>query len=276
MKKASGETEQYDPNKVIRSCVNAGLSEGEARRVEEEARRSLYGGITTKEIYAHVRSALERVKREASIRYGLKKAIMRLGPAGFTFETYFAEILKNCGYVAQLRRKIRGACVTHEIDVVAEQTADNGLTRTLVECKYHNAPGIFTGLKEALYTYARFLDLNEGNKLGLCESFDSVWLVSNTKCSEDAQAYCNCKKIRLIAWNCPPNNGLERMIEAKSLYPLTILESVSPRALTQFAQAGMVLVNDVEAINIHELKRRTKLSLHLLEKIKEEAARIGS
>jgi len=66
------------------------------------------------------------------------------------------------------------------------------------------------------------------------------------------------------------------MIEAKSLYPLTILESVSPRALTQFAQAGMVLVNDVEAINIHELKRRTKLSLHLLEKIKEEAARIGS
>ncbi len=274
VKKASGETEPFDSIKVIGSCLRSGLSRDQARRVLDEITPSLYNGISTKEIYSLVRETLSQIKKRAAIKYGLKKAIMRLGPTGFTFETYFSQILQNYGYATILREKRKGACVAHEIDIIAVQDANGIPTRTLIECKYHNASGIFTGLKEALYTYARFLDLNEGYSLGLCECYNSVWLATNTKCSEDAQTYCHCKKIRLLGWNYPPGEGLEKMIESKGLYPVTILQSVSPRILSRFAQAELTLLKDLTSIHLKELQKRTRLSYHLLDKIKNEATLI--
>ncbi|WP_455367686.1 ATP cone domain-containing protein [[Eubacterium] cellulosolvens] len=274
VKKASGETERFDSTKVIRSCLRSGLSRDQAQRILDEIKPSLYNGISTKEIYSLVREALSQLKNKAAMKYGLKKAIMRLGPTGFTFETYFSQILQNHGYTTTLREKRKGACITHEIDIIAEQDANGIPTRTLIECKYHNASGIFTGLKEALYTYARFLDLNEGHSLGLCEHYNDVWLVTNTKCSEDAQTYCYCKKIRLLGWNYPPMEGLEKMIESKGLYPVTILESISSRILSRFAQAELTLLKDLTSIHLKELQKRTRLSYNLLDKIKNEATLI--
>jgi len=51
---------------------------------------------------------------------------------------------------------IKGKCVNQEIDVVAE----NPSGRYMIECKFHNVP-IYTGLKEVMYTYARFLDVKD-------------------------------------------------------------------------------------------------------------------
>ena len=58
---------------------------------------------------------------------------------------------------------MKGKCASHEIDVIADK---GDSLRYMIECKYHNSQGIYTGLKEALYTHARFLDLNNGYKLG--------------------------------------------------------------------------------------------------------------
>ena len=84
---------------------------------------------------------------------------MLLGPAGFNFESYMAAVLAANGYeIISIRSKVRGKCVEHEIDLsILSKNGD----KAMVECKYHNSLGIFTGLKESMYTHARFLDITE-------------------------------------------------------------------------------------------------------------------
>ena len=65
---------------------------------------------------------------------------------------------------------LRGHCVSHEIDIVASKQEK----QYMIECKYHNMPGIYTCLKEVLYTYARFLDLVEGSQNKTCQKFDQT------------------------------------------------------------------------------------------------------
>jgi len=48
---------------------------------------------------------------------------MRLGPAGYSFETYIGELLKEQGHQVMLRQMVRGLCVEHEIDVISEERA---------------------------------------------------------------------------------------------------------------------------------------------------------
>ena len=112
-------------------------------------------------------------------RYQLKDSIMRLGSAGFMFENYVGEILKHSGFkVKGIRCKIRGKCTFHEIDLIASSEKN----QMLIECKYHSKHSAYTGLKESLYTHARFLDTGP--------YFDGECLVCNTKVSNHAKKIC--------------------------------------------------------------------------------------
>ena len=73
-------------------------------------------------------------------------------------------------------------CVSHEVDIIS---VSPNCERYLIECKYHNYPGIITKLKESLYTHARFLDLKE-NRL------NKELLISNTKVSKEVIQYSKC------------------------------------------------------------------------------------
>lgn len=56
---------------------------------------------------------------------------------------------------------LEGVCVTHEIDVLAE----NDRHVLLIECKYHNKQGLFSDVKVPLYIHSRFHDvLDRWNK----------------------------------------------------------------------------------------------------------------
>jgi hypothetical protein len=51
------------------------------------------------------------------------------------------------GYkVLSIRSKAKGRCVEHEIDLAVTKEG----IRVMVECKYHNSAGTFTGLKESM------------------------------------------------------------------------------------------------------------------------------
>ena len=50
----------------------------------------------------------------------LKQAIMELGPSGFPFEQFVAELLKCRGYQIKVGVIVEGHCVNHEIDVKFE------------------------------------------------------------------------------------------------------------------------------------------------------------
>ena len=268
--KASGETEKFDPEKIKRTCLKAGASEDLANRIAREVEKKSHDGISTKEILHLALALLREEKPDVAARYDLKGSILRLGPAGFTFEHLIAEIFKELGYEAKVHSIIRGACVSHEVDVIVTKDKNN----YMIECKYHNIPGIYTGLREALYTYARFLDLNDGFKLGVCRKFNQPWLVCNTKFSEDAVQYSNCKNMRLIGWNYPENQGLEYLIEKDGLYPITMLRKLDADSQEKLASVGLVLAKDLIRIPIKELSEMTKITKNKLKILSEEARSI--
>ncbi len=272
--KVSGEIEPLDINKVREACLRAGASQEAAELILNKLRQFVYEGISTKEIYGRVFKLLEKYAYPSAIKFGLKEAIMRMGPTGFPFETYISQILKQHGYRTRTNAIIRGSCVNHEIDIIVEEESHNGNKRYMVECKYHNASGIYTGLKETLYTYARLLDLKEGSEKGLCEPFDGAWLITNTKISADALNYGICRDLRLIGWRYPPKKGLEKFIEEKNLYPITILKSIDKKSLQKFSRAGIMLLKDLEGMKLKDLSTKTQITQTKLTKILNDIKRV--
>lgn len=268
--KASGEKEKFDARKIRRTCLRAGASEELAGKISKEVERKSYEGISTREVLRITLSLLKKRKPEVAARYDLKGAIFRLGPTGFIFEQYVGEIFKEYGYGTKVHSIIRGACVPQEIDVIVTKDEDN----FMIECKYHNIPGIYTGLKEALYTYARFLDLQDAFKAGFGRNFTQPWLVCNTKFSDDAIQYANCKGMRMIGWSYPKDGSLEQLIEAKKLYPVTMLGSLDTDSLDKLASSNFVLLLDLIRNPIKDLNSETKIPIKKLKVFSEEASRI--
>lgn len=259
--KASGEKEEFDVEKVRRTCFRAGASKQLANKIAREVGAKVYDGITTREIL-HLTLKLLKEEPHAAMRYDLKRAIMTLGPAGFPFEEFMAKVLQNYGYETKVGKTVKGKCVPHEIDIIAEKEG----VRYLVECKYHNAPGIPTDLKVMMYTYARFLDLSE--------KFHQAWLICNTKYTAEAKRFARCVDVKVTGWKYPKRESLKEMVEMKRLYPITILKSVTKPIKERLFQARMMLARDLLDHELEDLKRTTGLSKSVLGKIREETRKI--
>jgi len=268
--KASGETEKFNPEKIKRTCIRAGASEELADRIVKQVTSKVYDGISTKEILNIALKLLNKEKPQIAARYDLKGAMLRLGPAGFVFEHFIGELLKEYGYQTKVHNILRGHCVSHEIDVIATKDSKN----FMIECKYHNMLGIYTGIREALYTYARFLDLQEGSKRGLCQEFEQPWLICNTKFSEDSIQYANCRGVRLTGWSYPEDGSLKTLIEEKKLYPITMIKSLDADSLDKLASCSFILAIDLLRIPLGELNSITKISLKKLKTFADEAKKI--
>lgn len=235
--KADGRRFPFDEGKVRRTCVRAGASKDMANRIVEKVSRQIYQDIPTRKIYKIVLDALssEATGYVVRHRYRLKEAIRRMGPAGTQFEEFVAKILESQGYqINSLRSKIKGKCISHEVDISAYLKVTD--KRYIIECKYHNLLGIFTGIKESLYTHARFLDLRS--------NFDAEILVTNTKVSSDVIAYASCIGQDILSWRFPPERGLERLIEEHGLYPITILP-LSRKEISVLYKLGITLAKDL-------------------------------
>jgi len=210
----------------------------------------------------------------SAAKYDLKGAMMRLGPAGFDFETFFAGVMREMGYQTKVRQVIQGLCVQHEVDVVAESPK---LGRFMVECKYKNFSGDYIGIKDALYTYARFRDLVEGHEAGRCDQFDGVWLVTNTKFSHDVEDYAACKGMRIMGWRQPKGANLVGFIEERKLYPITALRTVDSFSQRRLASAGIMLCKELARLSEEDLcdmvgipKRKAGLILAEAKQLCEE------
>ena len=201
--KTTGEKERFQPEKIIITCLKAGASLELANQIVKEVERRAYSGISTKKILELILKLLEKEEPILAARYDLKEAIIRLGPAGFAFENLVAEILKVHGYDIQMPEILYGACIGHEVDLVATKEECY-----MVECKFHNAAGIYSGSKDILYTYARFLDLKDGFRRKTCPiKFNRPMLICNTRFSDSVLLYALCKKIRVLSWKYPKDKG---------------------------------------------------------------------
>ena len=259
--KASGEKEKFKPKKVLGTLLRAGASKKLAGEIVKKVEAKVYDGIKTRVILDTALDLLKNKKPEVGAIYDLKRAIMELGPTGFPFERFFAEVLKNYGYQTQVGKIFRGKNITHEVDVTAKKDSTY-----MVECKYHNALGIYTNLKVALYVYARFLDLKK--------NFNYPWLATNTRLSRKAVAYAKGVNMKITSWQYPKNENLQKLIEDKKLYPITMLKSVNKSVKWKLSSSGIVLVKNLLDYDLQELKIKIKIQEDLLKKAVDEAKKI--
>lgn len=259
--KANGKRVPFNPNKVISTCIRAGATRKLARKVADKVSLQIHDGISTRQVYRQVLSLLTQFDDGGitSHRYRLKEAIMQLGPAGFIFENYVSRILEDHGYQTQaIRKTVSGRCVNHELDIIVYQP--DSKKKSFVECKYHNLSGVFTGLKESLYTHARFLDLKD--------VFDGEMLVCNTRVSKEVITYSTCIGQTVVSWRYPPNKSLETMIQDKGLYPLTILP-LSRNELLSISRNNIMVAKDLLLMEKNKLSSETGIPLERVKKIQE-------
>lgn len=266
--KLNGKREEFDPGKLENTLYRAGAPKEAVNKIISHVKGEVYDGIPTKKLYARVLELLDELQPEAAPCYDLKPAIMRMGPAGYPFETYLARILEEFGYTTKLRTKLEGRCVEHEVDIVGEMYRGDRKVRSLIEVKFHNTSGLYIDLKEALYTYARFFDLNHNHR------FEEVWLSCNTKASREAIDYAECMGIKLLCWRYPPGKGLESLIDRKRLYPVTALRKVDRATVTRFSKAGYMLMKDLLEEDYSKLKHSTGLPTRELDRLVAEARNV--
>jgi hypothetical protein len=162
----------------------------------------------------------------------LKRSLFELGPTGFPFEKYIAEIFRAQGYEAITGQMIMGTCVPHEVDLVAW----NNEQLFMGEVKYHNDPASKTDLKVALYVSARYNDIKQNvfDYGGKNRKISEWWLITNTKFTDTAVTYAVCNGVKLLSWTFPEANNLHDMIEDTKSHPitcLTALDSVQKKML---------------------------------------------
>jgi len=229
--KRSGEIEEFDRAKTKVAVMRAGASSEDADDIIDRLMPRLYDGITTEEVYRLVRAMLNA---RTAARYGLKKAILALGPDGRNFETLVFHLFQAMGFQAKVRETVQGKCVSHEIDVTLEKDD----VRYMVECKFHNSLSIKCAIQTALYTYGRFLDVDAAFDL------QCPYLVTNTRFTSEVVKYADCVCIRLLGWRQPEQGGLEELLERYRLYPVTILD-LKRSDIRMLLEKDMVLVKDI-------------------------------
>lgn len=244
--KADGTRESFDEHKLLGSLARAGADTAAARDIAKRVEQELFNGITTQEIYRRAFAKLREHRRTVAARYSLKRAVWDFGPSGFPFETYVAALLRAEGWSAETDRIVAGACVEHEVDVVAHKGDD----LLYVEAKFHNSPGFKTDLKTALYVKARMDDIRAARAAKKETGLVRGLLVTNTKFTTHATRYAACSGLEFLGWEQPSLGTLHDRIDAAGLYPVTALTTLSRREKMALLEKRIVLCS--------ELKDRTR------------------
>jgi len=266
--KENGEKERFDRTKVKKAIRRSGLSPKECDEILHQLSQYTYNGISTKAIYHMVYDLIEQMRPEVSHKYNLKRALQRIGPAGYEFEDFVGTLLSLEGYDTKLRQTIEGGCLNHEIDVVAKKQNK----RYMIECKFRNQPGYKCRIQTALYVYARFLDLKEGTKFGTCEKYYRPWLITNAKFSQDVITYADYKEMDLLGWKYPFKNSLEVRIDRSKCYPVSVIK-MGDRTLRQLLKKKIVTVFDLPETP-EKLARKTGISNRKSKEILEKATHV--
>ena len=269
--KASGEREPFSEKKVRRSIRRARIPKKLENQVVKHVEEILYDGIPTHEIYKHIREFLGKSSAPYTKGiYGLKQAIMQLGPSGFPFEKFVARVLEHHGYHTQTNVITSGKCVEHEIDVVAEKQQ----RRYMLECKFHNSPGARSDVKVALYIQARFEDITATteNQPNQTQVFHQPWLVTNTKFTTEAIAYGDCVGMKVIGWSHPQTGDLQSLIQSVGLFPITCLTTLTNEQIKQLLESEIVLLK--ELVSDDKALLNLGISRETLDTVRDEASLI--
>lgn len=260
--KAGAQESQAD--KIVHTVVEAFLDEGKHTHAAGHGEISGKGkdsqpvGIycSASEIYERAFHILKEHSRVIAARYSLRRSLLEFGPTGFPFEEYVAQLFgARWGLSAVTDQVVLGGCVPHEVDVVAwgkktdNVTGDADIDEKLImaEVKYHHDPASKTDLKVTLYVKARYDDLKENlyDYGGQKRKLDEGWLVTNTRFTDTAITYGECKGLKLLSWDYPEQENLRTMIEDTLLHPITCLTTLSSSEKRQLLEKDLVLAKNL-------------------------------
>lgn len=271
IQKASGEKQPFSIRKLKISLEKAGAKPSIINEVAEDISNWIYSGVSTRKIYNKAYALLRRKNKIHALHYRLKQALMDLGPTGYPFEHLVAEVFKRQGYHVETGQTIDGACVAHEMDVIAT----NETIQWMIECKYSTDQGRYVRVQVPLYVHARVGDISQKRKsLDEFRHLDILaGLVTNTRFSADAITYAACKGMKMIAWDYPAGQGLKDIMEKEQIYPITILSQLNRKQKTNLLEQGMVVCNHLlenpEALSPLNLsEKKYKALMKELEELK--------
>jgi len=270
--KFDGTRQPFDKNKIVRTCMRMGATNAAAESIAEEIENRVYDGIETKKILQMIFRSLRKHKPVTRHQIDLRKALSLLSPAP-DFERFIQLLLSEHGYEVTPNQILRGRCVEHEVDAIARK---NGKT-CIVEVKHHYQYHTPTSLDVSRISRAVFEDVTEAYELGLNNlKIDYALIVCNTKLSEHAKRYADCRGISHIGWSSPLNRDLQTMIEEKKLYPITFLKGLNTETRNKLASNGVILLKQLTEKTPKELRKQTRVSKEKLESIVGKARAILS
>lgn len=269
--KGSGEKAKFSEEKLRFSLEKSGAREEDIERILGEIKKGLRPGMKTEKIYKKAFSLLKKTGRPLAAKYKLKNALFELGPSGFPFEKYIAEILKHQGYKTKTGQIVQGHCVTHEIDVVAEKDEEI----IMVECKYHSASYRTSSIKVVLYIHARYLDIEKEwkKKSATSPKLKPSWIVTNTSFSGDATSYAACNNLYLLSWKSPKGGSLRERIDQTGLHPITCLTTLTQREKKALLKKNIVLAKSI--YQDHKILDQLNISEERAARIRNEARELS-
>jgi hypothetical protein len=267
VKKADGSVQPFDKAKVVKTCLKSGVNRGIAEEIAEKIEAKAYNGIETERILAmifqHLREHRPIVGHFLDLRKGL--SLLQSKP---DFERFVQITLGENGYKVSSNQIIRGRCVEHEVDAIASKDD----VTYFVEAKHHYNYHTPTGLDESRIARAVLEDVIEGRELGLNNlEIHRAMIVTNTKFSEHAKQYGECRGISLTGWSYPPRRGLQDLIEEKKIYPITCIKMLKKDARMKLLSNGIITLKQLVREEREELARKTALERKTLETIRDRA-----
>jgi Holliday junction resolvase-like predicted endonuclease len=245
IRKASGESEPFDPAKLKGSLQRSGASADIISEITKDIESWLAKGTTTKQIYGRAFSLLRKKRRSMAARYSLKKAIMELCPSGFPFEQFVGHLFQCKGFDVEVGVVANGQCVTHEVDVIASDENN----QHLVECKYHNSQGKFSSVQVPLYIRSRVNDIIETRQAQ--PEYRNLnfhgWVVTNTRFTTDAMDYGRCSGLNLMSWDYPREDSLKALTEKFNAFPITALTQLTKAHKQYLLKNGIVLCSELKS-----------------------------
>ncbi len=270
--KASGITEDLKTEKLLASLLRSGAEKARAEEIIEKILSEIGSHTTTRKIYRLAKKYLRQLNHASSLRYSLKKALSRLGPSGYPFEKYYGAILKNYGYKVSTGIILDGKCVKHEVDVFAV----NDKEVLIIECKYRNNTSNAPDVKTAMYVNSRFQDLKPVIRSQYPGKTFRPSLVTNTRFTSEAIKFARCSGFHLKSWRFPENDSLEKMIESRRLYPVTIISGIKSGLIKKIIEHDIILLKDLAEMPLKDIEKILSLTDKKAFALKKQADELCS
>lgn len=237
--KGDGGKEPFNREKLRDSLINSGTTAILADSIVGQIEPGIKDGNSTSDIYKTAYSILNKKEKKLAVRYSIRRSLLTLGPTGFPFEDFIAEVLKEKGYQTVTRKILNGKCVEHEVDVVAY----NKNEVLIIEAKFHNELGAKSDTKVVLYIKSRFDDL-ESEIFDIGDDKRKMTrgvLITNTKFTSNAKKYVKCVgTFDVISWSYPPKGNLYDLIIETGAFPVTSISILSKSQKRNLVNRGLV------------------------------------